>query len=1049
MLLTLPSLLASSESELQQLLQPLVRISIVLSIAWLLHHALKRANPQLRVLLWRTTTVGLFLVALASLQSYHWNLPLLPAVSTSTSRLAETPNHSVDNMHGPLVVSRSDAAVAEAPTAIAVPESVGTAASQLRIEQHPHYVSTAEPVGATRMTINLSQSLLVVWLLGFVAISFSWLASLYRGASPLPRDIAREARAIASRIDYSATLNIRHSANIDMPCTIGLWTPCILLPSSQCNLAARDERQASLAHELGHCKRHDLRWNHLLALLQAVLWFHPLAWKIRLAHTDACDELCDTIAARCLGNATLYGRLLAAVAVRAASRQAASALAMARRSQVRIRIEAVQHNLARRAIGFWQAGTISVSALLVVLLLGTVGITRAEPPVVEQESLDETVDSLVPSPFRFPVTRFEVEEPESDVNPNDIDIAILDDADPTFDPDKPHHDTLRVFDTDGDLLWSHTGLNSIVSVGGVHGVAIDRQRGRVYVCEPVSKRITAFNLAGTKIWQIDGINAECLAVDGKTGDIWCSGGNSLSSGETVVFNMDGFELPGFPHRAIDMAYDPHTDAFWLVGFEVVKLTREGTVLFREPVNGWICASVSVDPNTGNAWIAERRHSQEADSRSHLWCRGPDGTVRRELSLGADHLFVVECEPKSGDAFFSGYLTGLRRVSLEGDPQQISQLNAKSIEFSPVGNLWVTTTDAIQRIDEQGKVLESIPFSQEPSPEEKATSSLDNHPTGALETSANVESTTATNSGIEIAILDNTDPTFMKDQPHHDYLRTFNRHGDELWSQTDLNNAETVGGVHGVVVDRQRGRIYIRENVAGRVSAFDLAGTKLWHLDGVNAGCLAIDQATGHLWCGGSTFSSGNIETVVIDLDGKQLAAYPFAALDMAYDPTTDAFWLVGPEVIKLAKDGEVLFRESMNGWCYASVSIDPNNGNVWIAERKHTYDGKGKSSLWCRKADGTILREINLESDDLFVVECDPTSGEAYFSGYNTGLRRVSLDGDLQPVSALSVKNISITPSGDIWIATTTAAMQINEYGKVLQKLPFSAKSPQAWIATF
>ncbi|MDF1746042.1 MAG: M56 family metallopeptidase, partial [Gimesia sp.] len=86
------------------------------------------------------------------------------------------------------------------------------------------------------------------------------------------------------------------------------------------------------AHELAHCQGNDLRWNHLLTLLQILLWFYPLAWKIRVVHADACDELCDAKAAGYMGDDKLYGRLLATLALRVADQNRMAALAMARRS---------------------------------------------------------------------------------------------------------------------------------------------------------------------------------------------------------------------------------------------------------------------------------------------------------------------------------------------------------------------------------------------------------------------------------------------------------------------------------------------------------------------------------------------------------------------------------------------------------------------------------------------------------------------------------------------------------------------------------------------
>ncbi|HVK80394.1 MAG TPA: M56 family metallopeptidase, partial [Verrucomicrobiae bacterium] len=94
----------------------------------------------------------------------------------------------------------------------------------------------------------------------------------------------------------------------------------------------------TLAHELAHVAGRDLLWNAALELCAALLWFHPLAWRMRVAHVDACDERCDAVAANVTADADGYGRLLAQVALQVAGGVPAVALPMARTPQVLRRI---------------------------------------------------------------------------------------------------------------------------------------------------------------------------------------------------------------------------------------------------------------------------------------------------------------------------------------------------------------------------------------------------------------------------------------------------------------------------------------------------------------------------------------------------------------------------------------------------------------------------------------------------------------------------------------------------------------------------------------
>ena len=120
--------------------------------------------------------------------------------------------------------------------------------------------------------------------------------------------------------------------------------------------------------------------------------------------------------------------------------------------------------------------------------------------------------------------------------------------------------------------------------------------------------LTALDLQGRKLWRVSKINVDALAVDPETGHVWCTGGTDLATGETVVLDTKGKEVDSFPYWGIDIAYDPHTEGFWLVGRGITKLSRRGDVLFHKPRQGWAWVSVAVDPRDGSAWIAEQAHS---------------------------------------------------------------------------------------------------------------------------------------------------------------------------------------------------------------------------------------------------------------------------------------------------------------------------------------------------------------------------------------------------------------------------------------------------------
>ncbi len=305
-------------------------------------------------------------------------------------------------------------------------------------------------------------------------------------------------------------------------------------------------------------------------------------------------------------------------------------------------------------------------------------------------------------PERFPVTRFEVPVEKAVETPLAV---VLDDCDEDFKAARPHHDTLRILykTVDGVRTSLLREFNTCQTVGAVHGVAIDAARGRIYLCEQAAHRVTAVDFHGRKLWQVARINADALAVDPRTGNLWCSVGENLVHGETVVLNADGQEVASFPFRGIDIAYDPHTDGFWLVGYGITKLSREGKVLFQKPKEGWAYASVAPNPRDGSVWIVERAHPQVARSMNRLWHLAADGSTIRKWDLDEKLIFGVACEPVSGTAWAVFLGSGILRITADGKELPPLPVKARAISISPTtGQVWVTTETEILRLDGAGQ-----------------------------------------------------------------------------------------------------------------------------------------------------------------------------------------------------------------------------------------------------------------------------------------------------------------------------------------------------------
>lgn len=300
-------------------------------------------------------------------------------------------------------------------------------------------------------------------------------------------------------------------------------------------------------------------------------------------------------------------------------------------------------------------------------------------------------------PPRFPVTHF-APDPAAELSELPT-VVVLDDSDPVFTGDR-HTDALRLLSADGRTLKILREFNTCQTVGGIHAVAVDPQRGRFFISELVGKSVHCFDRHGRRLWQVHRIAADALAVDPLTGHVWCSSGSSLNHGATVVLDERGREVAAFPLRAVDLQFDPHSDGFWMVGNRTLKVNRGGAVLFEKPVEGWCCPSLAVHPVSGSVWFIERDHPDVANSHDRLWKLNADGSVAVMRDLDKQNPFAVECDPESGAVWVATRAGGLLKFHADGTPAGKADIQAANLAWGR-GALWAFTEAAVLKLDAAG------------------------------------------------------------------------------------------------------------------------------------------------------------------------------------------------------------------------------------------------------------------------------------------------------------------------------------------------------------
>ncbi len=341
----------------------LAKVTLLLAAVWAIHFGLARANPRWRTLLWRGSAIGLALAAVGTLGLPGLEIRVPATASDLAPESLATPPavlalDSVDRMESS---GRGEMPAPARPADDAVP------------------VAPAQTAESPESPLSWSVVLLGIWSFGValavvrLAIGYVRLARLEQTSQAVSEEIVAELSRIAVALGCRRTVRARSSRHYAVPFLYGLWRPTLTLPERMCQPEYRGQLPGIFAHELTHVRSCDFAWNAALQAVSLLLWFHPLAWRMGVAHRTACDAVCDAVSASYLGDVQAYCRTLARVALEGAEAFPAAGLAMARTCDVRRRIAVLQHRVFSTSLG---RRSLAVASSVGLLSLALLAVTR-------------------------------------------------------------------------------------------------------------------------------------------------------------------------------------------------------------------------------------------------------------------------------------------------------------------------------------------------------------------------------------------------------------------------------------------------------------------------------------------------------------------------------------------------------------------------------------------------------------------------------------------------------------------------------------------------
>lgn len=332
-------------------------------------------HPASRHAVWAGVLAGMLVLPFANLTFPHIDIPVAPPETPTLAR-PEAPASIPDEASAPLRTAsgefegmRGGVTLNQRPT----PPEAGAA-------------SPARP----RQPLSPASLVLWIYLSGLLAI----LGYRFTGWILLQRLLSRT-------IAVGRTL-LSESAEVDVPVTVGLLRPRVILPK-EWRRWDPGIRRAVLAHEFAHLRSRDLWVMALARTVRHLFWFHPLAWWASRKAAETAEMACDRVAMRKVATPSAYSKILVDFAGRVSRRRfriAIPDLAMARSTRLSRRIDMVFASGITRSprLPLWTVATVGTP---LVLLSATLGLSRPAPlrvipPVVTAEPEIEAREPEVP-----------------------------------------------------------------------------------------------------------------------------------------------------------------------------------------------------------------------------------------------------------------------------------------------------------------------------------------------------------------------------------------------------------------------------------------------------------------------------------------------------------------------------------------------------------------------------------------------------------------------------------------------------------------------------
>jgi beta-lactamase regulating signal transducer with metallopeptidase domain len=424
-------------------LEAALRGAVVLLVALVLSHLLRRRTAAARHLVWVGAVTVQLALPLFALWGPRWEVGVPSAVASvlpvslapaATSSAISRPSTSAPRRDETVRdASHSSKSTGPVPAPTAAVDRTSTAVAPAAEPTTSEPIATHEITAASASTASVSGRtiLLVVWLIGALVILLRLAAGTAIVAALARRGARVEdggwlslAQRLSSSLQIDRPLTLLRGDRIGVPITWGIVYPVVLLPDDA-DAWPEERRRFVLVHEMAHVKRLDALTQLAGQLALALFWFDPLVWIANRRMQLEREHACDDYVLRHGTSASHYAEeLLAMVRSLGASDRTAqpafAALAMARRSEFEGRMLSILDPvLDRHPLSKGRTVMSALAALLLVVPLAALhpyeradaSVSTAARPAaslhrdtsVPTFTLNVGADSALPESFKISI----------------------------------------------------------------------------------------------------------------------------------------------------------------------------------------------------------------------------------------------------------------------------------------------------------------------------------------------------------------------------------------------------------------------------------------------------------------------------------------------------------------------------------------------------------------------------------------------------------------------------------------------------------------------